>query len=460
MYQMQKLSKVRGIELRNCTAIFVAPGLFSDSSKNKQNANNDFMQPFYQQRHRDAITYMADNKESRTTTKVTHPRPSSSDAVLPPSKKSKRKDVDDQPSTESDVHDVHDVHDQPPAEPRADPFSKVKVKTNEEDDQLSRFANSCRSCAVLSQISDLDAIRDSVEQEDAELALMPVEIPYPNCIDEPDASGSASTSSSPTESKPNVMNVCIGKRILFPSRLDTDKQIFMLATNVVVQRWQTVDQHRFNETISWLKKGHYVAWIGHDGIGKSTEANFLLMTFLSKIGEAGWPPMVLYRVNDCVYKFTELNGVIKCKKKEVEGLNELKKYCRKLEKKATDKGCMVPVLFLELSELETNPTSSIPTFIAVSARDVLDTTLKTMEKSQGLHKFTVRPHSLEELQTVARLMFRFDHDAILERFGLSQTASEDEVVQVVNQRVAKVGCLIRIVFTHVHQFREQVKRTC
>ena len=63
----------------------------------------------------------------------------------------------------------------------------------------------------------------------------------------------------------------------FPSLLDIDKQSRIIAPNVLFRRIKEVDNERFENTISLLNQGPLVMWIGHEDIGKSLEATFLLM---------------------------------------------------------------------------------------------------------------------------------------------------------------------------------------
>lgn len=69
------------------------------------------------------------------------------------------------------------------------------------------------------------------------------------------------------------------------------------------------------------------------------------------------------------------------------------------------------MLFLELEEDEKDPKVAIPTFIALSSRDVL-TVLKTVKKHRSGKYFLVRPHEREEVLLMAKLMFEAEPEQL------------------------------------------------
>ncbi len=83
---------------------------------------------------------------------------------------------------------------------------------------------------------------------------------------------------------------------------NASKQMGTVGPSVLVQRMKPVDKDRFKRTIEYLRNGNIVAWIGHSGIGKSTESTFLLMEFLFHLGEVDWPSVVAYRIEDFLYE--------------------------------------------------------------------------------------------------------------------------------------------------------------
>ena len=104
------------------------------------------------------------------------------------------------------------------------------------------------------------------------------------------------------------------------------------------------------------------------------------------------------------------------------------------------------VLFLELDEDEMDPkVSGLSTFIAVSSRDTWNT-LKTLNKSQALTSYLVRPHTPTEVRMLARLIYSEDRANLLTNLGLHSDSSEEDAIAAIDQRVALVGPLPRVVF--------------
>jgi len=261
----------------------------------------------------------------------------------------------------------------------------------------------------------------------------------------------------------------------FPSMLDTSKQEDIVAPNILFRRVKDVDNLRFDQTIELLKERRHVAWIGHPGIGKSTEASCLLMEFIRRLGEPEWPAVVAHRVNKKLYIYSKNgNGQIECSSQPCKTKNDVFDYCH-----SNFDHVAIPsvVLFLELGENENDPdVGKVPTFIAISSRET-EATLKTMWKSKRLAFFVVRPHSISEMRMMTRVMFHFDTMKLLKAFGLlsadridvplksikgnaqlcevlpeythilpdveSGLIGEEVVVRILDWRVQQVGPLIR-----------------
>ncbi len=270
----------------------------------------------------------------------------------------------------------------------------------------------------------------------------------------------------PSVDHEDLIEACIlppSSHCAFPSSLDYGKQYDILAPNVMLRRRMPLDEWRFNHSIECLRlrdKAMKVAWIGHPGIGKSTEANFLMMELLSHLGEEGWPNTILHRVKYFVheYKRMAMNQPIEYSKKEVIGLTDLDMMCNTYYDKCRRTSERYPLVIVELEEEEVNPkTSGLPTFIALSAGDV-DNTLKTFEKGNTGRFLTVRPHTHKEMRTLCRLFYQFDRSKLLKRFDLPTTANEEDALKVLDDRIAKVGCMLRIVLKATMEFNNYISK--
>lgn len=240
----------------------------------------------------------------------------------------------------------------------------------------------------------------------------------------------------------------------FPSFLDKDKQRYALGKSSAGLRNNLVDVLRFNSTISALKTGTCVAWIGHSGCGKSTESNFLLMLFLKHMGEDGWPKVVAHRVGGVMYEYKQCaDNIVQCTTQQILDLTALRQYSTL---KDSLPQAEQPVLFLELGEDEQDPKIvPLTTFIAVSSRNIHNT-LKTLKKSGVLETYVVRPHTPAELRMLGRLLYYEDRTNLLSNLGMGSNSSEAEAVAAIGKRVESVGPLPRIVLQRVAGYEEYV----
>jgi hypothetical protein len=243
---------------------------------------------------------------------------------------------------------------------------------------------------------------------------------------------------------------------IFPSMLDLDKQSTALAQNMVTKRIKEIDILRFNDTVDRLKNRESTAWIGHSGTSKSTEANFLLMEFLTHLGEEGWPRKLAHRIGRKIYEY-EYNATdkkVECAIRPAVNQAAVEAYCA--EQKELPKADQ-PLLFLDLDEKEVDPcVSGITVFIAVSSREV-KVTLKTLHKTGTFATFLVRPHTAAEMRMMGRLIFRVDPAGMRSRLGLNTTHSEADVIAVINKRILEVGPLSREVFLGTTTYDVYVK---
>eukprot|EP01033_Poteriospumella_lacustris_P010017 gene10017-biopygen4497 len=248
-----------------------------------------------------------------------------------------------------------------------------------------------------------------------------------------------------------ALEVCHFPRELgmFPSFFDSFKQSEAVGAAFIFRRIRPVDQSRFEKTITALKEGSKVVWCGQPGIGMSTEANFVLLEFLRHLGDgedSEWPTKVAHRVGGQLYLYTWNAAArrVQCEMLPGETLLNVKRFSRFWTDQMYDTQQKPPVLILELDEDEVDPMVSIPTFIALSSRDV-DTTLKTIFKSQSCEVYLVRPHDPEELLLMAKVMFEADPEQLCAHLGCER--EWDKVAKILSDRMNIVGPLVRQVFS-------------
>ena len=199
--------------------------------------------------------------------------------------------------------------------------------------------------------------------------------------------------------------------------------------------------YRFDETIRLLRDKKDVISTGLSGIGKSTEINGFLMKFLSHIGEKGWPKEVWYRYDNVMVKYSlSIFGFPQVHKVDASTVLDVFKYTVPYADITRIED--IPVLFLELWEGEVDPKSSIPTYIALSNRNV-ETITKEMGKAQANYML-VDPPTCEDIQMMAVVEADISVSAGTEH--VFQGLSTDQIKQIVKERVDIVGPKLRDLF--------------
>lgn len=104
------------------------------------------------------------------------------------------------------------------------------------------------------------------------------------------------------------------------------------------------------------------------------------------------------------------------------------------------------MLLLELREHEVNPTSRVPTYIAISNRDMDDST-KEIKKSGGIYML-VDPPTSADMQIMALMEKKLSATSIFEG------VSEENIKQTIGERMNIVGPKLREIFVSQDEFDE------
>jgi hypothetical protein len=259
-----------------------------------------------------------------------------------------------------------------------------------------------------------------------------------------------------------TLEVCHYSRELgmFPSFFDSFKQCEVVGAELLFRRVRPVDQARFENTIAALKKGSTVVWCGHPGIGKSTEANFVLLEFLRHLADgedSEWPTKVAHRVGGQLYLYTWNAAArrVQCDMQPGETLLDVKRFSRFWTDQMYDTDQKPPVLFLELDEDERDPLVSIPTFITAPTCDVFGLFKTICKNQQSCEFYLVRPHEPEEVLLMAKLMFEADPERLCAHLECAR--EWDKVAKIVSNRMGIVGPLVRWVFSSQGAFELYVE---
>lgn len=223
------------------------------------------------------------------------------------------------------------------------------------------------------------------------------------------------------------------------------KQKKATAKHLFFQRVSQTHKLRFDATVDLLRRGEQIVSTGVAGIGKSAELNAFLMEFLKHVGEPGWPPEVWYRFDDVMMKFSLKKGVPSVDIIHDASLKMVARETLKFRDELTEK---LPVLLLDLGEVESNPRSYIPTLIQLSNRDVYEVT-KDLHKGRATYML-VNPPTCEDMCTMAVLEKRFAQDSVF------KDMDESTIIELVTKRVNIVGPIPRSVFQSEEAFAADV----
>lgn len=230
---------------------------------------------------------------------------------------------------------------------------------------------------------------------------------------------------------------------VFPSMLDELKQGEAPGKNMVARRIQPHGEKRFNDTVRSLRDGVRTFWLGHSGVSKSTEANFVLMEFLEHLGEDGWPKSIIHRVFNKMYLYkTDSDGNVIVESEPALSVAAVEEYCGQFDYLPRNQR---PLLFLELKEEELIPTLNVPIFVAVSSRDA-ESQLKPYMKGDSYRIHIVPPHSEGEIRLLGKLMLHADRSGTLSKLGLASDSTEKDCMAAIDKRMEAVGPLSRQVF--------------
>ena len=222
------------------------------------------------------------------------------------------------------------------------------------------------------------------------------------------------------------------------------KQILSSAKNALIIKNTThLDHDIRNKTLDNLRNKVSQVWLGHSGIGKTVEVNYIMMELLRNLGEEGWPKQVAHRIGREIYLYELVDGRVSCSAVEGGGrtLQYVNDFCTNNYRKRNDL-----VFVLELGETEVDPQLSLTSFIAMPSYKV-DDRLKTFCNSKEVNMAVRSPHSVEEALLVTEIMYTVDKEATLDRAGVSSTASLEEFQTVMTDRIELEGPLLHEIIT-------------
>lgn len=307
---------------------------------------------------------------------------------------------------------------------------------------LEKFAGLIRSDWVRVNGSDLlDGLRKAT-------------LPLPNAVVEAVVDWPCDTTQNETTlSLDRVSVVLLPADIAFPTFAD-NKQRGYAGQNVLILRESNPAENDNRElSRQRLLDGDSAVWIGHPGIGKTTEVNSIIVQLLKNLGNEGWPRRLAHRVGGriVIYTRNETACRVDCSTANGQTLADVEQFCRLNE---ADRDV---VLVLELGETEADPmVAPVPTLIALSSRDV-SSQLKTMKKGGQTRQFLRGPHRDRELLLAARIIYLTDRARAIKMAGFSPDTDEETFVRLIGERMDEAGPLARTVLSGIN-FEEFLER--
>jgi hypothetical protein len=215
------------------------------------------------------------------------------------------------------------------------------------------------------------------------------------------------------------------------------KQRNAQCTSTYFHRVGQADELRFEATLAGLRKTpipEQIVWVGTPGIGKSSGLNFVLVELLRHLGENGWPPLVVVRIEKRLVWF-RMDTV------EITSLPNIEDLLSESEDIAKEKG----VLVLELADSEVGIELHCGAVLSLSNRDV-HKEFQGMKKA-GARFFVIGPWARQELQAAGCVQFCLGQ--------LDPTLGDSllEVQAGIAGRYSEVGGIPRLVFSKVQYER-------
>ena len=116
------------------------------------------------------------------------------------------------------------------------------------------------------------------------------------------------------------------------------KQMASGAQSALTIKNTKIDTDIRNKTLNNLRNRRSQVWMGHSGIGKTIEVNYIMMELLRNLGEEGWPKQVAHRIDDEIYYYEMVDGRVSCSAVEGGGrtLHDVNDFCRNNYRKRND----------------------------------------------------------------------------------------------------------------------------
>jgi hypothetical protein len=272
-------------------------------------------------------------------------------------------------------------------------FSVDKSKLEiDESNSLINFANACRNNFMETNTSLTEVDLKKIKKNDCQITKVNYFVKNNQDQEEPCITSYL---------LPSNVNV-------WPTFLQSTKQIHACAKDVYVQRLNKCDVGRMNETIKLLKKREIIIWIGLPGIAKSTDLNIILIKLLKELSSNdGEIKIVAYRATDTIYEFTlNSEGNVQVRTIPAETLLLVIQYGKDVLSSRRDRN----VLLLELEEAESDPSikGNFGCLITSSSRNCQEL-FKTIYKG-GCFFMLLQPWKLNELKCFARSAIELSED--------------------------------------------------
>ena len=196
---------------------------------------------------------------------------------------------------------------------------------------------------------------------------------------------------------------------------------------------------RDEETWRLLKERRRVAWVGLPGISKTHGVNSILMKAITNLGAKDEFKRVILRVGDVIYDLQlTATGEVKVEAAPGSTLDLYDSYLSRVKNQNINLEDILVIL--ELGEAENEPISDFfALLVTTSSREVIDITLKTLNKS-GMSTMICDPWSIIELQAMVEILSAIAPD-------LPSKQAMEVIKSDFQQRYETVGGIPRIILS-------------
>ena len=104
------------------------------------------------------------------------------------------------------------------------------------------------------------------------------------------------------------------------------KQAAAISTQFLFKRQSAAARNLISETLTLIKQGRAVLWLGAAGTAKSSSMNEVVVSMLRELGTPDGPDVLLVRVDSVLFVFSIKDSILVCEPRSFKDHSELKYF--------------------------------------------------------------------------------------------------------------------------------------